>query len=566
MNQLSTILVLLLVVSTLRLHGGPGNAAPSAGAAPAFTNAGSIWVNANGETGVYGVPGAPFPDLGSALNAAAPDDKIYLSGNLALTDTVTVANCTIIGGGAIISSSYDVDSVVGSLALSNCTLQDLVLTNSVDTYLSPVLSAAQTGGLFFGRNLRVYGRGYAALFHTDPPDGSGQPDFRDCLFSAGFCALETWHTKGLFSGCTFEAVGPYALENFAEAVICNDSSTNTFVGCVITARNGGEVNYGVIVYDHARSEFNGCTFRLGRSATSVRDAAVWVAEPNTKSFFNHCFFDIAYRGSPPGLLCVIDEELAGSDKPSYVEFNDCWFTPATNGVIIDNNTHAITVRGGNLKPIHFSNPANVSWVDSVVATNLVGARLLSADTGNPLVANLAGGMNVSAPATFTNGTTRPFGSLILTHHTIGLTATNQLWGGDGGERAELIPKSSGVASDFRAITNFDSGLGFQFATDPFRGALTNQLAGVYRVSVSASFYAKASDVYRLAVCTNGVVVPHLAFTSPGVALNGKVMDVTLNGSGLMSLGANTAIDVRMISYGQDETVRWFNVNVVVEEP
>jgi hypothetical protein len=258
--------------------------------------------------------------------------------------------------------------------------------------------------------------------------------------------------------------------------------------------------------------------------------------------------------------------LAGGDKPSYVEFNDCWFTPATNGVIIDNNTHAITVRGGNLKPIHFSNPANVSWVDSVVATNLVGARLLSTDAGNPLVANLAGGMNVAAPATFTNGTTRPFGSLILTHHTVGFTATNQLWGGDGGERAELIPKSSGLASDFRAITNFDSGLGFQFATDPFRGTLTNQLAGVYRVSVSASFCAKQSDVYRLAVCTNGVVVPHLAFTSPGAALNGKVTDVTLNGSGLLTLGGNTRIDLRMISYGQDETVRWFNVNFVLDEP
>ena len=63
-----------------------------------------------------------------------------------------------------------------------------------------------------------------------------------------------------------------------------------------------------------------------------------------------------------------------------------------------------------------------------------------------------------------------------------------------------------------------------------------------------------------------MVVPHLAFTSPGVALNGKVMDATLNGSGLLTFGANTAIDVRMISYGQDETVKWFNVNFVVEEP
>jgi hypothetical protein len=566
MKQSNTILLLLVVASNFLAHAGPGPGSPAGVPAPAFTNAGSIWVNANGATGVYGLPEAPFPDLASAISAAGLDDKLYLSGNIALTDTVTIANCTIVGGGAIISSSYAIDGPVGSLALSNCTLQDLVLTNSMDTYLSPVLSVAKTGGPFYGRNLRVYGRGYAALFHTDPPDGCGQPDFRDCLFSAEYCAMETWHTKGLFSGCTFEAAGPYALGDFTQGLVCNDASTNTFIGCVITARNAGEQNVGVTLFDHARSEFTGCTFRLGRSATSVQDTAVWIAEPNTKTFFNHCFFDIAYRGSPPGLLCIMDEMPAGGDKPSYVEFNDCWFTPATNGVIIDNNTHAITVRGGNLKPIHFSNPANVSWVDSVVATNLVGARLLSTDAGNPLVANLAGGMNVAAAATFTNGTTRPFGSLILTHHTIGFTATNQPWGGDGGERAQTIPKSSGLASDFRAITNFDSGLGFRFATDPVKGALTNQLAGVYRVSVSASFYTKPSDVYRLAVCTNGVVVPHLVFTSPGPALNGKVLDVTLNGSGLLTLGPNTAIDVRMICYAQDETVRWFNVNVVVDEP
>jgi hypothetical protein len=208
----------------------------------------------------------------------------------------------------------------------------------------------------------------------------------------------------------------------------------------------------------------------------------------------------------------------------------------------------------------------ISSVDSVMANNVIATRVYSTDTGNPFAYDLVGGMNVAAPATFTNGTTRPFGSLILTHHTIGFTATNQLWGGDGGERAQKIPKSSGVASDFRAITNFDSGLGFQFATDPSKGTLTNQLTGVYRVSVSASFYATQSDVYRLAVCTNGVVVPHLAFTSPGAALNGKVTDVTLNGSGLLTVGANTAIDLRMISYAQDETVRWFNVNVVVDEP
>jgi hypothetical protein len=208
----------------------------------------------------------------------------------------------------------------------------------------------------------------------------------------------------------------------------------------------------------------------------------------------------------------------------------------------------------------------ISSVDSVMANNVIATRVYSTDTGNPMAYDLAGGMNVAATATFTNGTTRPFGSLILTHHTIGFTATNQPWGGDGGERAQKIPKSSGIASEFRVLTNYDSGLGFQFATDPAAGSVTNQLAGVYRVSVSASFYPKQSDVFRLAVCTNGVVVPHLAFTSPGPALNGKVLDVTLNGSGLLTLGPNTAIDVRMISYAQDETVRWFNVNVVVDEP
>src|SRR5262249_36878138 len=160
--------------------------------------------------------------------------------------------------------------------------------------------------------------------------------FRDCLFSAEYCAMETWHTKGFFSGCTFEAAGPYALGDFTQALVCNDASTNTFIGCVITGRGAGEQNVGVTLFDHARSEFTGCTFRLGRSATSTGDTAVWVAEPNTKTFFNHCFFDLAYRGSRPGLLCVIDETLAGGDKPSYVELNDCWFTPATNGVIIDN--------------------------------------------------------------------------------------------------------------------------------------------------------------------------------------------------------------------------------------
>lgn len=103
-------------------------------------------------------------------------------------------------------------------------------------------------------------------------------------------------------------------------------------------------------------------------------------------------------------------------------------------------------------------------------------------------------------------------------------------------------RSVASSSTYYVISNMNYSEGFQFGLNPTFGTVTNLVAGTYRIFFQASYTGQNSHAYEAGLFTNGVECPLIEFkrTMGSAASIGSA-----SASGIISLPANTAIDVRM---------------------
>lgn len=349
-----------------------------------------VRTNGNNATGVRGAPELAWSTLNGAASSALIGDTIQLLGQVSGTGTIYVTNVVLKGNGQLTLLSNSVASPC--LLVSNVWLQDLWLTN-----VSPAANMAVLGNMGIGgsgtsnaypifiRNLRVQTPSIAALFDFSKfAPGPPSIDVRDSIFEGGNEAFEVWGAHTLIDGCRLTA----SSHGFTEAFVANDASTNTLRNCVIEAFSNTNANGNTcaVLFQASWSEFDSCLFRVDKTTNAPGvDCAVTFVEDQVTGIFNDCFFQLSPNGFGTAPLCLVNP----STTSGKLEFNNCFYWPQTNGVVVDNNNASvfITVRGGNLKRSNFSHPELVSWADTVVSTNVDISYVLNSSSNVVLDAN-----------------------------------------------------------------------------------------------------------------------------------------------------------------------------------
>lgn len=362
------------------INGSTNFQANLAGSSNLFVNPQTIYVRTNGNnsTATRGDPSLAWSTLSGALASAQYGDTIQTLGQLSAFGTYWITNLTLKGNGQVLTVSNTAGAQV-ALITTNSALQDLIITNGSQAVSAvigtPSYTTSVTNGDFYGRNLRVYGNYQAALFKHSYFYTGPQPvvDIRDSIFSSHVIAMETWGGLDYFNNCHFICENELAGDGIS-TVVCNDHSTNFFNACTITADgpanvgNGQLENIGIIAFQNAYSTFNGCDIRVSAGVHPTNDCAVWISEDVTYTAFNHCYFNLAYNQQGMVALCRTDTNTPVSGT---VVFNNCYYWPETNGVIVVNGLTNVVVRvsGGNLKRSNFLHPEWVWWADTLEATN-----------------------------------------------------------------------------------------------------------------------------------------------------------------------------------------------------
>jgi hypothetical protein len=359
-----------------------------------------VRTNGNDATGVVGDPTLAFSTIRGAAASAGSGSTLLLIGNIFASGTNYFTNLTFKGLGGLVTVSNQTVNMP-AVILSNSWLQDLWMTNASDADGASMFGIASVGsqvtnvGPIFIRDCRFQSRGrtFYLPFSTLPP-GPNTIDIRDSIFESWSQAFEVWGSYTYIEGCKFTVPHAHSSgENFALTMTMNDHSTNIVESSVIEAlgsTNGGG-NIGVVVYQDSWSKFDNCIFRMQGSLVPTVDCAIWFIEDGMTAIFDNCTFELAPYGQsgPIVYLCRVDTTTGVPGTSGKMEFNNCFYMPQTNGVIVDNNNVqvSITVRGGNLKAANFSHPELVSWMDTVTSTNFIGAGPAPGSYWNIGVAN-----------------------------------------------------------------------------------------------------------------------------------------------------------------------------------
>lgn len=355
--------------------------------ASGFTNPQTLYVRTNGlANGVRGDPSQAWSTLTNALFSSQPGDTVQLLGSVYAPFVNYATNVNLLGGGTWLTISNS--SGLPGILTSNSYLKDLRITNVSDANFTAAIGNASrgdyqsNGNYIIIKDCFVYSPSIAVFFKFIQNTGAQYQatEFLDSVFEGNAQALEVWGSYTKIRNCRLTV--PHAhnsTENFANTLTFNDNSTNLVQGCVIEAlgpTNAG-ANTGILLFKGSTSEFDGCLIRMqaGLAGTQTNygagDVAIVLAENNTTAKFNGCVFQLAPPGSnAPVQLCYIPTQ-AEAPTSGKLEFNDCWYSPETNGVIFQNHdtNTVITVRGGNLKRSNFLHPEFIYWQNTIESTN-----------------------------------------------------------------------------------------------------------------------------------------------------------------------------------------------------
>lgn len=307
---------------------------------------------------------ANFATLSNAVSAALAGDTLLIVGSQNISTSNFLHDATINGG--TVYSSTDSPNL---LVASNVLINGVTFSNTVSTLsLGGSILRGPTNGVGFvvADNCRFYGKAFgfanvaADLFYGIVCK------FNNCLFS-GNIGADIWRSTSWFQGCTFAANTSAA--NMTQGITCNDYSVNNFNGCTFLGGTNTKANVGATIYLGSTNVFNNCDFRMTNSSGAVGfnyqsttgEAAVINPEPTTWTKFNNCFFQLSPQDERPVMLLYVDS--ANDYDDGFIELNNCFYTPVTNGVVVvnDEDAGAVIVRGGNLVPSNFSHPENVLW-------------------------------------------------------------------------------------------------------------------------------------------------------------------------------------------------------------
>lgn len=368
-------------------------------------------------------PGSSVGIVGSALNPNTPaGNNIYLYGNATVNATnINLTNSVLFGNGNTINLSYtNTDQI---LIFDNVTIRDTVITNVLDRN-------AEYLTLVRGTNVQIINSdlySHEAVIGMDVSSGSSTPynirglgsRFINIPLSngppaqpsgVGLCV--TMKNNSEWDNCQFSCLAPTAGSPNLLVWTGASNSTNNFRGCLFTGLGGTNSCEGILDDGAASYSFQDCRFNFGPSDTPVTDAVNYLydaiflgtdIEGTASSIsFNNCYFNLkAYPGRGWTKLAILLFQHT-------IEFNNCFYGPETNGVIIVNDACSLTVRGGNLKPYNFSSPQNVTWVNGSTIVKGGNAALALTATGTTLFEPLGAWGFAGAAASTTHHWRMPY--------------------------------------------------------------------------------------------------------------------------------------------------------------
>lgn len=520
-----------------------------------------VRTNGNNATGVRGSPELAWSTLNGVVAGAQVGDTIQLLGQISGSNTIYVTNVVLKGNGQWLVLS---NSVSGSpcLVVTNALLQDLWITNisSADNVMilgdmNPGSQSVTNGYPIYIRNCVVQAPSIAALFKFSPQrPGPGTLDIRDSILEGQAQSLEVWGLHTYIYNCKLSV--PHAhdsTENYASALTMNDSSTNIISSCVIEAlgKTNGGGNTGLVLFQSSWSQFDGCVFRV--DGTGGSDWAVVFSEDNVNAIFNACSFQLSPYGAM-SKLCHVDPTTGNPGTSGSLEFNNCFYWPLTNGVIVDNNNVqvSLTVRGGNLKRSNFSHPELVKWLDTIEVTNVDAAYVVNTNGnvvldvrnftlndelgqnsvvfgGGGKVLGLSGQVSVDwgnreLDDSSSNPTLRWGDRVLNGAWTVGnLTNSglsgNSILGADANKKIKSVSLAGGLSFDGTTLTATGGGTGIPGTNSP----ICYGAADLSNFSVeTANYFAETNLDGSVVLLSHGIAYSTRGFVGPSLTFTGAV--------------------------------------------